>query len=121
MRAFAGCGGETESRKRLSQSNVFERLGNQVIHVRRQTFLQLSRHCICGQRYNWGASLADLAITNLSRGGESIHHRHLQIHQNEIERFCRAYLDSLCAVVSYLHPAAESLEKSRGNLLIDRV
>ncbi len=64
---------------------------------------------------------APLALANPLRGLETIHHRHLAIHQHQIVSLAIKRFEGLLSVVDDRYVAAELQQRGLGHLLIDQI
>nr|WP_245639283.1 hypothetical protein [Rubellimicrobium mesophilum] len=61
------------------------------------------------------------APTDLPRGLDAAHHRHLDIHEDEIEAFPRDALDSLGPVAGQFHAKTQKTQQPLGHGAVDRI
>ena len=62
-----------------------------------------------------------LALANGLGRLEAAHHRHLQVHQHDVELFALDGIDGLLSVLDYRHVMTSPLEQTHGHPLIDDV
>ena len=68
------------------------------------------------------SALPALELANPACRGQTVHHRHLQIHQHDVEALLPARrLHALGAVVGNAHLASHALEEAHRDFLVDRI
>ena len=69
--------------ERREQHRHVDRLGDVIVHPGLEAALALAGHRVRGHRDHWRHGIAPVA-PDLARGLESVHHRHLAVHQHRI-------------------------------------
>src|SRR5207302_5621578 len=89
------------------------------IHAAIEAPLPVTFHGIAGHGNDRNVMASDFfALTNDSRRLETIHLRHLDIHENDVESLSMERLQRLRTIVSDLHSVPAHLEKLHRNLAI---
>ncbi len=97
------------------------RLGQNVVHVGAQTLVAINSSVVRSQRDDRRALALAPPLTDQFCRRESVHVRHVQIHENQVEVLAGAARDGLVAA---LHPhagATERCEIALGDSRIDRL
>ena len=98
----------------------FDRLGDVAVHARRQAALAILGEGVGGHRQD-GRSGASGQCADQSRGLQAVHHRHLNVHQDEVVGRRAGLGNGRLTVVGKLDLQADAGQQLHRDLLIDRV
>jgi hypothetical protein len=101
-----------------------EGLAQVVVHAHLEARLPVALHGVGGERDDRraaGRRIGGLAGADLPRGAEAVHHRHLAVHEDQVEALLRERAHPLGAVRDGAHLAAQRLEQHHGHAAVDLV
>jgi len=100
-----------------------KRLGEKIIHSTLQTFCDIGRLHIRrqGDDRHMRKSLIEMKPPDLSGGLETIHDRHVTIHQNQPIVGIRSHFDGLSAISCHIRRQTELTEDQTGDGLVDPI
>ena len=104
--------------QRLEEEFHLDRLGDVVVHARRQTLLAATRQHLRGHRHNRNVLVRAFPAADFPRGCVAIHLRHLAIHEDQVVGQKAEHLHRLPAVRRQVRTHAELFEHARGHLLV---
>src|ERR1043166_596232 len=97
-------------------------LGDIAVHTGRKAALAIALHGIGGQRQD-GRITAEgfLHLAQLGSGFEAVHQRHLDIHEDQVERVRAVRIQRFAPVAGTRDAVSAVLQDSTGEFLIDQV
>ena len=96
-------------------------LGQIIVHARRQTGVAIALHGIGGHGDDHHIALARRQAADNAGGGQSVHARHLHVHEDQIVVAALDQGDRLAAIVGHVGAMAQLGQQPHRHLLVDGV
>ena len=98
------------------------RLRQVAVHAGGEAALPVALHGVGGHRHDGGARMAGgLALADARGGLEAAHHRHLHVHQDDVEVAAGVEGEGLLAVVGHLDLVTQFAQQAQREGAVDRV
>jgi len=118
----AGVRASGDLRQQREQRGFVEWLRKVIVHPGRQAALAVAGHGVRGHRYDRSLAAADdFRLADVAGGFETVHLRHLHVHQDQVEGFVAGGGDRLATVPGVEHGVAALLEEGRGEGAVDHI
>ena len=107
----------------FEQRLAADRFCNEIVHSGPQAALPVTFAIVGGEgdyRRGW-ASIFCFVVTNAPGGNQPIHHRHLNIHQNQIKYLLTLCVYCLLAIIDQCNLVPEVLQQAADQGLIDEI
>lgn len=120
-RGHQGGLGRDPGRDRPAQRLAVDGLGDMIVHPRSPAACDLLCHYVGAERDDWNVARGTIKGSDSAGGFHPVHHRHLNVHENEIEGSFLYRRERFGAVIGRHHLVTVADKNGSGDDLIERV